>query len=101
MEIDRDFIESQLNWRQSIKKFDPARKIPAADWHVLEESLRLAPSSYGLQPWTFALAQSPEVRLALSENNGNHRQFQTCSHLLVIARLKTMDLGYVEKNLLA
>lgn len=98
---DAEFIQSRLHWRQSIKQFDPARKIPDPDWHVLEESLRLAPSSYGLQPWTFALAQSPEVRRALSENNGNHRQFETCSHLLVIARLKTMDLAYVEKNLLA
>src|SRR5258708_29399907 len=98
---DNEYILNRLNWRTAIKKFDSTRKIPASDWHTLEESLRLAPSSYGLQPWRFIVAQSPEIRHALCEDNGNHVQFQTCSHLLVMARLKVMDAAYVLKNLQA
>jgi nitroreductase len=63
--INNTIIE-QLNWRYAVKKFDSTRKISAPDLQTLEESLRLAPSSYGLQPWKFLIVQSPEVRKKLT-----------------------------------
>ena len=48
-----DALLSSLRWRIATKKFDAARKIPAPLWSALEESLVLAPSSYGLQPYKF------------------------------------------------
>jgi nitroreductase len=44
-------IEQQLIWRYATKRFDPTKKISQNDLHTLEESLRLSPSSFGLQPW--------------------------------------------------
>ena len=35
--------------------------LPAATWAALEESLRLTPSSYGLQPWKFLVVADPAV----------------------------------------
>ena len=58
-------IEQQLSWRYATKRFDPTKKISSTDWHTLEESLRLAPSSFGLQPWKFIVVKNPEVRKQL------------------------------------
>lgn len=58
-------VLQQLNWRYATKKFDPARKIPAPIWHALEQSLVLAPSSFGLQPWKFFVIRNPEIRQQL------------------------------------
>ena len=33
-----------LNWRYATRKFDVARKIPAAEWQALEQALVLAPT---------------------------------------------------------
>jgi nitroreductase len=57
MTIQPQEILEKLQWRYAVKKFDPSKKISEADWFVLEESLRLAPSSYGLQPWKFIVVQ--------------------------------------------
>lgn len=54
-------ILEALNWRYATKMFDASKKISEADWKVLSESLRLAPSSYGLQPWRFLVVQTPET----------------------------------------
>lgn len=90
-------IISKLNWRYATKKFDPSKKIADAHWHTLEESLRLSPSSYGLQPWKFLVVQSPEVRAQLTPASWNQPQIETCSHLVVVTHLKTMDEAYVDK----
>jgi len=39
-----------LSWRYATKTFDPERRIEAATWEALEQSLVLTASSYGLQP---------------------------------------------------
>ena len=55
----------QLRWRYAVKRFDPTRKIPAETWAVLEQSLVLSPSSFGLQPWKFFVVDNPELRAQL------------------------------------
>ena len=55
-----------LNWRYATKKFDPAKPISAETWHALEQSLILAPSSIGLQPWRFVVVTDPAVKAQLS-----------------------------------
>ena len=92
-----DTLIKQLNWRYAVKKFDSSRKIAAADWELLEESLRLAPSSYGLQPWRFLIVQSPEVRKKLTPASWGQQQVENCSHFVVLTHLKTLDEAYVER----
>src|SRR5208282_3283498 len=50
-------ITDALHWRYATKKFDPAKRIPAATWEALEQALVLSPSSFGLQPWKFIIVQ--------------------------------------------
>jgi len=46
-------IIDALNWRYATKKFDPNKKVSKDDMDTLIESLRLSPSSFGLQPRKF------------------------------------------------
>lgn len=78
-------ILQALEWRYAVKKFDPARKIPAETWATLEEVLRLTPSSFGLQLWKFIVVKSPEVRAALKPHAWEQDQIVSASHLVVFA----------------
>ncbi|WP_315863214.1 nitroreductase family protein [Thermosynechococcus sp. HY593] len=64
-------VLQQLQWRYATKKFDPNRKIPADLWQTLLQSLVLAPSSFGLQPWKFYVIETPELRQALLPHTWN------------------------------
>ena len=55
-------MNDDLNWRYATKKFDPLKKIPKQEFAELMETLRLSPSSYGLQPWKFLVVQNPVLR---------------------------------------
>lgn len=78
-------ISEKLNWRYAVKKFDAARKVSAADWQSLEESLILAPTSFGLQPYKFIVITDDALKTELQPHAWNQPQITTCSHLVVIA----------------
>lgn len=95
MAFDRENYLQQLQWRYAVKRFDPVRKISEADWSLLAESLRLSPSSYGLQPWKFLVVQSPALREQLLPLSWNQKQVVDCSHFVVLATLKSVTEDYV------
>ena len=80
-----------LNWRYATKEFDPDKKIPDDVWHALEQSLVLAPSSFGMQPWKFFVVRNPKIRQQLVENSFNQVKIAEASHLVVLAIKK--DVG--------
>jgi nitroreductase len=81
--IPGDSLLQQLNWRYATKKFDPAKKIPSADWAVLEQALVLTASSYGLQPWKFIVVTDPALKAKLRPASWNQAQVEDCSHHVV------------------
>ena len=78
-------VLEQLNWRYATKKFDSERKISSDDWQVLEQSLVLSPSSFGMQPWKFFVVTNPELKARLSAASWGQTQPQDCSHMVVMA----------------
>jgi len=80
-----------LNWRYATKKFDPDRIIEPALWAALEQSLVLAPSSFGLQPWRFIVVRDPALRAALVPLSWGQTQPKDCSHYVVFT--VRIDLG--------
>jgi len=87
----------QLQWRYAVKKFDSSRKIPPATWKALEQSLVLAPSSWGLQPWKFIVAQDPALRTKLLAASYKQPQIVDASHLVVFAYRKDLCVADVER----
>lgn len=94
-------LVERLNWRYATKRFDPAATIEPETWAALEESLRLAPSSYGLQPWHFVVVTDPATRERLRAASWNQAQVTECSHLVVFAHragLSAADVArYVDR----
>jgi len=89
----------QLQWRYATKKFDPSRPIPDSLWQVLCQSLVLAPSSFGLQPWKFFVITTPDLRQALLPHTWNQRQVVDASHLVVFAIKTGINAADVDRYL--
>ena len=83
--ISNGMLLAQLHWRYATKKFDPAKKISAADWAALEQALILTPTSYGLQPYKFLILTDPALRAQLVPASWGQAQPVDCSHYVVFA----------------
>jgi nitroreductase len=90
-------IQEALEWRYATKKFDASKKISAQDWNTLTESLKLAPSSYGVQPWKFLVVENPKIREQLKPVSWNQTQVTDASHYVVFLYKETIDESYVNK----
>lgn len=86
-----------LNWRYATKQFDPSQKIPDDAWQALEQSLVLAPSSFGLQPWKFFVVRNPELRQQIVPHAWGQTQVVDASHLVVLAIKKDVDAADVDR----
>lgn len=74
---------SNLNWRYATKKFDTARKVSDADLEKILEAIRLAPTSFGLQPYRVWVVTNPEIKEKIQAAAWGQPQITTSSHLLV------------------
>lgn len=93
-------INDILRFRHACKVFDEHKKMSENDLKMILNAGRLAPSSFGLEPWMFAIVND-ELKPALKEVCYNQVQVSSCSHLLVIlGRLDAVDgSDYLEKCL--
>lgn len=97
MVIAKNDLLKSLNWRYATKKFDCTKKISEDDWMILEEVLRLSPSSLGLQPWKFIIVQNHDLREKLLQASMNQRQVIDCSHLVVLTTLTHITPEYIDR----
>jgi nitroreductase len=89
-------LKAALDWRYATKKMDPTKKISDENWSALKDSLRLSPSSYGIQPWKFIVVQNPELRSKLRAASWGQSQVEDCSHFVVFTTLKKITPTYLE-----
>lgn len=82
-------VLEQLQWRYAVKSFDSDKKIPDDAWHTLEQSLVLAPSSFGLQPWKFLIIDGKNLREQLRAASWNQAQVVDSDRYVVFAALRT------------
>lgn len=75
-------IIEDLSWRYAVKKYHSERKIKEDDLQTLLESIRLAPSSLGVQPYQILLIQDLPLREQLFEASYKQKQVVEASHLL-------------------
>lgn len=69
----QDFMEV-VKSRRSVKLYDSSFKISREEMTQMLEEASLAPSSVNLQPWRFAVIESPEAKaklLPLASSNSN------------------------------
>jgi len=86
-----------LHWRYATKQFNPTAKIAPELWATLEQTLVLAPSSYGLQPWKFVVVTSQSLKDQLPAAAWGQPQPRDCSHFVVFAAKQTVEDAFVAK----
>ncbi|MGO4289476.1 NAD(P)H-dependent oxidoreductase [Chitinophaga sp. RAB17] len=89
-------ILNKLEWRYAVKKFDPAKKLSAAQLEKLVAATRLSASSYGLQPYKILIVENPAVREQLKSASNNQSQITDASHLIVFARYTDLNDSHVD-----
>ena len=94
--ISNEEILEKLNWRYAVKTYNPTKKVSDADWKILEQSLVLSPSSYGLQPYKFVVVTDPAIREKLKPAAWGQSQITDSSHLVVITYKKVLTDADVE-----
>lgn len=82
-------IINNLNWRYATKRMT-GKVIPQQKIEIILESIRLSPSSYGLQPYEILVIHNSAVKEVLSEIAFHQPQVKECSHLLVFAAWSTI-----------
>lgn len=96
MTISPDKLLASLRWRYATKKFNSARKISAATWDAIEESLVLTPSSFGLQPWKFLVVEDSGLRANLAVESWNQPQVTEASHYVVLTARTDLNAADID-----
>jgi nitroreductase len=74
---------SQLNWRHATKKFDTTKKIDAKTLERIIESIRMTPTSLGLQPFHVYVITDQKIKDQIKDKSYFQSQVAEGSHLLV------------------
>lgn len=79
-------IIQALQWRYATKIFDPGKHVSAENLQTILEAGRLAPSSFGIEPWKFIVVENSDMRVKLRAVAYDQPKVTDASHLIVIAR---------------
>ncbi len=89
-----DFLAA-LEWRYAAKRMN-GESVPEPVLTRILEATRLAPSSYGLQPYTIKVISDRSVLARIHEQAAPQPQVKECSHLLVFAAMTDLDASTVD-----
>jgi len=88
---------SQLHRRYATKQFETTKHLTEEQLDTLLESLRLSPSSFGLQWRGFIVIENKELREQLLPYSRNQTQIVDASHLIVLCRRTDMDTDFIQR----
>jgi nitroreductase len=82
-----------LRFRHACKKYDPAKKISEEDFNTILEAGRLAPTSFGLEPYRILVVESEELKKKIYPLAwGAQRTIMNASHFVIYLARKRVDL---------
>lgn len=82
---------SSFAWRRALKTFVPPSKLPKnaiPDISPILEAARLAPTSFGVQPFNIHVVTKQETKAKLYDVSYQQNQVTSCTHLLVFSARK-------------
>lgn len=82
-------LADHMNWRYATKKMDPSKSVSADKVDAIIEAIRIAPTSFGLQPFELLVITNDELRAKIREVGNDQSQITDSSHLLVFAAWDT------------
>lgn len=82
---------SNLEWRHATKAFDSNQTLPAGALDQILGAIRMAPTSFGLQPFRVEVIQNPKLQAELKPHAWNQAQITTAQALLVFVARTDVD----------
>ncbi len=89
-------IIEALEWRYAVKKYDDTKSISNKDLQTLKDSIRMAPTSYGLQPFKAIFIDDMQLRERLREKSWGQTQITDAAQIVVFAAQKRIDVADVD-----
>lgn len=90
-------ILKAMQWRYATKKFDINKRLGQPIIDDLIETVNLAPSSFGLQPFRILNIVDPAIRAQIEDATVNPAQVASASHLLVFAATTQLSAATVSE----
>jgi nitroreductase/dihydropteridine reductase len=94
-----------FEWRYATKKYDTSKRVDNKLLTELKETVRLAPSSFGLQPYKFLLIEDEARLKEISKAAHGQPQITTGAHVMVLAVETNIDektvATYIDKAAVA
>ena len=88
--------QEKLNWRYGVKRYDSAKNVQVEDMEKLREAIRMAPSSFGLQPFKVLFIEDPDMRAKLSVASFHQPQVTEAACIIVFAIETNIDEVFVD-----
>lgn len=92
----KNTIIEALEWRYAVKKYDVSKKVTEDNLQILKDSIRLAPTSYGLQPFKAIFIKDEKIREQLKGKSWGQTQVIDASHLVVFVAQKHISMEDVD-----
>lgn len=90
-------IIDNYKWRYATKKFDTTKKLSDNQLNILLEAANLAPSSYGLQPFSIIVVENGPLREKLIQVPNSQAQVSEASHLIIFAVKNNLSVTDAEE----
>ncbi|MDR3651361.1 MAG: NAD(P)H-dependent oxidoreductase [Paludibacter sp.] len=88
-------LTDKLNWRYATKRMN-GTKVPKEKLESILEAIRLAPTSFGLQPFKVIVVENSELREKIFNEACHQPQIKEGSHILVFAANKKVSAEQVD-----
>ncbi len=89
-------LKDSLSWRYATKRMTGA-KVPQEKVNKILEAIRLAPTSFGLQPFKVIVIEDEKLREEIFNNACQQPQIKEASHVLVFAANKKVRAEQVQE----
>lgn len=87
-----------LSWRYATKRMN-GNKIPKEKLETILEAIRLAPSSYGLQPFSVIVIENIELMKKIQPIANMQQQITEASVLLVFAAWENVTIEKINEHI--
>lgn len=92
-------IKSALHWRYATKRYDSTHQFDESILDEILESIRLAPTSLGLQPFKVYVITDSEVKSQLSPACFNQPQIMESNIVVVFAAITELTTTDIDKHI--
>lgn len=82
---------SQLDWRHAARAFDTKKPVSEADLKKVLLAIRMAPTSFGLQPFRVVVVSDPVMKEKIRGIGWNQPQYSTAAYVLAFVARTDLD----------